>query len=52
MAHVRQSGPDSGHDFQVKVLTTFQVVPSWLDSRHLTMYGVAWTGVMVQDKVQ
>ena len=31
-AHVRQSGLDSGHGFQVKVLTAFQVVPSSLAS--------------------
>jgi len=28
MAHIRQSRPDSGLGFQVKVLTTFQVDPS------------------------
>ena len=28
MAHVRQSRPESGLGFQVKVLTTFEVVPS------------------------
>jgi len=28
MAHTRQSRPDSGHCFQVKVLKTFQAVPS------------------------
>ena len=27
-AHIRQSEPDCGIDFQVKVLKTFQVVPS------------------------
>jgi len=32
MAHTRQSRPDSGLDFQVKVLTTFRVVPSSLGS--------------------
>jgi len=32
MAHVRQSGPESGLDFQIKVLKTFQVVPSSLGS--------------------
>ena len=31
-AHMRQSRPDSGHDFQSKVLETFQVVPSSLGS--------------------
>ena len=30
MAHVKQSRPDSGHGFQVKVLKIFQVVPSSL----------------------
>ena len=30
MAHVRQSRPDSGLGFQVKVPKTFQVVPSSL----------------------
>ena len=28
MAHIRQSRPDSGLGFHVKVLQTFQVVPS------------------------
>jgi len=32
MAHMRQSRPDFGFDFQVKVLTTVQVVPSLLGS--------------------
>ena len=32
MAHARQSGPDSGHGFQVKVLTTFSVVATALAS--------------------
>ena len=32
MAHTRQSRPDSGLGFQVKVLKTFQVVPSSLGS--------------------
>jgi len=32
MAHVRRSRPDSGLDFLVKVLATFQVVPSSLES--------------------
>ena len=30
MAHMRQSRPDSGLGFQIKVLKTFSVVPSWL----------------------
>ena len=29
MAQIRQSRPDSGLDFQVEVLKTFCVVPSW-----------------------
>ena len=32
MAHIRQSRPDYVLGFQVKVLKTFQVVPSSLDS--------------------
>jgi len=32
MAHIRQPRPDSGLGFQVKVLETFQVVPSLLGS--------------------
>ena len=32
MAHATQSRPDSGLSFQVKVLKTFLVVPSWLGS--------------------
>ena len=32
MARIRESRPDSGPVFQVKVLTTFQVVPSSLGS--------------------
>ena len=32
MAHIRQSGPDSGLGFQVKVLKMFLVVPSSLGS--------------------
>ena len=32
MAHVRQSMPDSGHGFQLKVLKKMQAVPSWLGS--------------------
>ena len=32
MAHTRQSGPDSGLDFQVKVLKKFQVAASSLRS--------------------
>ena len=32
LAHVRQSAPDSGPGFRVKVLTTFEVVPSLLGS--------------------
>ena len=32
MAHVRQSGPDSGHGCQEKVFTTFKAVPSSLAS--------------------
>ena len=31
MAHVRQSRPDSGLGFQIKVLETFLVVPSSLE---------------------
>ena len=30
MAHIRQSRPDSGLDFQVKILKTFKVDPSSL----------------------
>ena len=30
VAHIRQTRPDSGLDFQVEVLEHFQVVPSWL----------------------
>ena len=30
MAHVRQSRPDYGLGFQVKVLDTFEIVPSLL----------------------
>jgi len=36
MASIRQSRPDSGLDFQIKVLRTFEVVPSSLGS------GVKW----------
>ena len=32
MAHIRQSRPDYSLGFQVKVLNTFEVVPSSLDS--------------------
>ena len=32
MEHIRQSRPDPGLHFQVKVLETFQVVPSFLES--------------------
>ena len=32
MAHIRQSWPDSGLDFQVKVLGTFWDIPSSLGS--------------------
>jgi len=32
MAHMRQSRPDAGLDFQVKVSKTFEVVPSLLRS--------------------
>ena len=32
MAHIRQSRPDSGLGFQVKILTPFHVVPSSLGS--------------------
>ena len=32
MAHIRQSRPDSGFDFQVKFLETFKVVPFSLGS--------------------
>jgi hypothetical protein len=32
MEHIRQSRPDSGRDFQVKVLEIFQVVSSLLKS--------------------
>ena len=32
MAHITQSRPDSGLDFQVKVLKTFRAVPSSLGS--------------------
>ena len=32
MAHIRESRPDSGFGFQVKVLKTVYGVPSWLDS--------------------
>ena len=41
VAHTRQSGPDSGLSFKVKVLKTFQVVPSSLGSgivNSATMY--------------
>jgi hypothetical protein len=34
LAHIRQSRPDSGLGFQVKVLQTFQVVPSSLGRVH------------------
>ena len=34
MAHTRLSRPDSGLGFQVKVLKTFQMVPSSLGSGH------------------
>ena len=34
-AHVRQSRPDSGLGFQVKVLTTFYLVPTSLGSGDL-----------------
>ena len=34
-AHVRQSRPDSGLEFQVKDFTTFQVVPSSLRSGYI-----------------
>jgi len=37
MAHIRQSRPDSGLGFQVKVLKTFQVVPSSLESGVITL---------------
>jgi hypothetical protein len=36
MAHIRQSRPDSGLGFQVKVLKIFQVVPSSLGSAKST----------------
>ena len=32
MAHVRQSGPESGLDFQTKVVQSFQAVASTLGS--------------------
>ena len=32
MAHIRQSKPDSGLGYQVKLLILFQVVPSSLES--------------------
>ena len=32
MAHVRQSGPDPGLGFQVKVFETLHCVPSWLEN--------------------
>jgi len=32
MAHIRQSGPDAGLGFQVKVVKAFQVAPSSLGS--------------------
>jgi len=34
MAQIRQSRPDSGRDFPMKVINTFEVVPSSLGSRH------------------
>ena len=32
MAHVRQSRPDSGLGFQIKMLATFEIVPNSLGS--------------------
>ena len=31
MAHLRQSRPDSGFNFHIKVLENCEVVPFWLD---------------------
>jgi len=45
MAHVRQSRPDSGIGFQVKVPEMFQVVPCSLGSGLDRVYLSSWIGV-------
>ena len=54
MAHIRQSRPDSGLGFQVKVLKACYVVPSWL-GRGVTVAevsrGVDWAGIVTLNRI-
>ena len=46
IAHIGQSRPDSGLDFQIKVLDTFEVVPPTLGSRHPQRAPTRWVAFL------
>ena len=45
IAHIGQSRPDSGLDFQIKVLDTFEVVPPTLGSTHPQSAPTRWVAL-------
>ena len=51
IAHIRQSRPDSGLGFRVKVLKTFEVVPSSLGSGRVREWLDDQGGVLPEDTV-
>ena len=48
VAHVRQSMPDYGLDFQIEVLESVQGVPSMLGGRHITTLEVTQGQILRQ----